>query len=175
MQIVFIRHSMTAGNLERRYIGCRTDEPLCEAGISLAQQKAAEIRPAFPMPEVVLTSPMRRCIQTAEILFPDTPRETSATSETLKGRTMRNCPEIRRIRLGSTAAERWLFPAENPERHLCGDAVRHWNRLCSGGRIRPLPQWYTAVRSWLCFLHWKNSKSRTFRGRQDTVNRFSVL
>ena len=36
MQIVFIRHSMTAGNLERRYIGCRTDEPLCEAGISLA-------------------------------------------------------------------------------------------------------------------------------------------
>lgn len=57
MQIVFIRHSMTAGNLERRYIGCRTDEPLCEAGISLAQQKTAEIRQTFPMPEVVLTSP----------------------------------------------------------------------------------------------------------------------
>ena len=75
MQIVFIRHSMTAGNLERRYIGCRTDEPLCEAGISLAQQKTAEIRQTFPMPEVVLTSPMRRCVQTAEILFPDTPRE----------------------------------------------------------------------------------------------------
>ena len=70
MQIVFIRHSMTAGNLERRYIGCRTDEPLCEAGISLAQQKTAEIRQTFPMPEVVLTSPMRRCVQTAEILFP---------------------------------------------------------------------------------------------------------
>ena len=62
MQIVFIRHSMTAGNLERRYIGCRTDEPLCEAGISLAQQKTAEIRQTFPMPEVVLTSPMRRCV-----------------------------------------------------------------------------------------------------------------
>ena len=75
MQIVFIRHSMTAGNLERRYIGCRTDEPLCEAGLSLAQQKTAEIRQTFPMPEVVLTSPMRRCVQTAEILFPDTPRE----------------------------------------------------------------------------------------------------
>ena len=75
MQIVFIRHSMTAGNLERRYIGCRTDEPLCEAGISLAQQKTAEIRQTFPMPEVVLTSPMRRCVQTAEILFSDTPRE----------------------------------------------------------------------------------------------------
>lgn len=180
MQIVFIRHSMTAGNLERRYIGCRTDEPLCEAGISLAQQKAAEFRQTFPMPEVVLISPMRRCVQTAEILFRIRREKRyvvcrSATSETLKGRTMQNCPEIRRIRHGSTAAERWLFPAENPERHFCSDAVRHWNRLCSGSSIRQLPQWYTAVRSWLCFLHWKNSKSRTFRGRQDTVNRSSVL
>lgn len=123
MQIVFIRHSMTAGNLERRYIGCRTDEPLCEAGISLAQQKTAEIRQTFPMPEVVLTSPMRRCVQTAEILFPDTPREIvyglqECDFGDFEGRTMQNCPEIRRIRHGSTAAERWLFPAENPERHF---------------------------------------------------------
>ena len=38
MQLLLIRHSITAGNLEHRYIGCRTDEPLCEAGIALAQQ-----------------------------------------------------------------------------------------------------------------------------------------
>ena len=142
MQIVFIRHSMTAGNLERRYIGCRTDEPLCEAGISLAQQKTAEIRQTFPMPEVVLTSPMRRCVQTAEILFSGHAERNSIWfagvrfRRLLKGRTMQNCPEIRRIRHGSTAAERWLFPAENPERHFCSDAVRHWNRLCSGSSIR---------------------------------------
>ena len=30
MQLLLIRHSITAGNLEHRYIGCRTDEPLCE-------------------------------------------------------------------------------------------------------------------------------------------------
>lgn len=180
MQIVFIRHSMTAGNLERRYIGCRTDEPLCEAGISLAQQKTAEIRQTFPMPEVVLTSPMRRCVQTAEILFPDTPREIvyglqECDFGDFEGK---NYAELS----GDPAYQAWIdsggtlaFPSGESRAAFCSDAVRHWNRLCSGSSIRQLPQWYTAVRSWLCFLHWKNSKSRTFRGRQDTVNRSSVL
>lgn len=70
MQLILIRHSITAGNQEHRYIGSRTNEPLCTAGIILAQQKAAELASLFPSPELVLTSPMRRCIQTAEILFP---------------------------------------------------------------------------------------------------------
>ena len=70
MQLLLIRHSITAGNLEHRYIGCRTDEPLCEAGIALAQQKSVEFRRSFPAPELVLVSPMQRCRQTAEILFP---------------------------------------------------------------------------------------------------------
>ena len=33
IDIFFIRHGATEGNLRRRYIG-RTDEPLCEAGIA---------------------------------------------------------------------------------------------------------------------------------------------
>ncbi len=56
MQLLLIRHSITAGNLEHRYIGCRTDEPLCEAGIALAQQKSVEFRRSFPAPELVLVS-----------------------------------------------------------------------------------------------------------------------
>ena len=75
MQLLLIRHSITAGNLEHRYIGCRTDEPLCEAGIALAQQKSVEFRRAFPAPELVLVSPMQRCRQTAEILFPHMPQK----------------------------------------------------------------------------------------------------
>ena len=39
MEIMLIRHSMTAGNLQRRYVG-RTDEGLCPEGIELAEQKA---------------------------------------------------------------------------------------------------------------------------------------
>ena len=33
IELLFIRHGATEGNLRRRYIG-RTDEPLCEAGIA---------------------------------------------------------------------------------------------------------------------------------------------
>ena len=34
MQILFFRHSMTAGNFERRYLGCKTDIiPIAGAGI----------------------------------------------------------------------------------------------------------------------------------------------
>lgn len=35
MQLLFLRHSLTIGNLEYRYIGCRTDEPLCSEWITL--------------------------------------------------------------------------------------------------------------------------------------------
>ena len=34
MKCVLIRHGKTAGNLAGRYIGCRTDEPLCPEGIA---------------------------------------------------------------------------------------------------------------------------------------------
>ena len=39
MEIMLIRHAMTAGNLQRRYVGS-TDEGLCPEGIELAEQKA---------------------------------------------------------------------------------------------------------------------------------------
>ena len=65
MEIMLIRHSMTAGNLLRRYVG-RTDEGLCPEGIELAEQKAQFLL----MPDLVYSSPMLRCRETAEILFP---------------------------------------------------------------------------------------------------------
>ena len=64
MKILFFRHGLTAGNLEKRYIG-RTDEPLCAEG--MAQLKTMKL----PQCETVVCSPMKRCIQTAEILFPN--------------------------------------------------------------------------------------------------------
>lgn len=63
MRIIFIRHGLTAGNLQKRYIG-RTDEPLCEEGILSLRSKE------YPQYEVLVCSPMRRCLQTAEIIFP---------------------------------------------------------------------------------------------------------
>ena len=63
MRIVFIRHGATSGNLEKRYIGT-TDEPLCSEGI--AELK----RGRYPECEVLICSPMKRCIQTAELIYP---------------------------------------------------------------------------------------------------------
>lgn len=63
MIIYLIRHSMTAGNLKKRYIG-RTDEPLCEEGIRYLEQRM------YPQAERLYVSPMKRCIQTAECIYP---------------------------------------------------------------------------------------------------------
>ena len=64
MTVNFIRHGKTAGNLEKRYIG-RTDEPLCEAGIT----ELSGI--AYPGCDMVIASPMKRCLQTARLIYPD--------------------------------------------------------------------------------------------------------
>jgi len=63
MKIRLIRHGKTLGNLEKRYIG-KTDEPLCEIGIYELK------RMQFTQSELLICSPMKRCTQTAEILFP---------------------------------------------------------------------------------------------------------
>ena len=63
VKILLIRHGLTAGNLEKRYIG-RTDEPLCTEGLAALHDIS------YPQCEILVSSPMQRCIQTAEILFP---------------------------------------------------------------------------------------------------------
>lgn len=69
LKILLIRHSMTAGNKLGRYIGSRTDEPLCQEGIRLLAQFS------YPPAQLVFVSPMCRCRETARILFPGTEKE----------------------------------------------------------------------------------------------------
>ena len=73
MRWILIRHGKTRGNLEGRYVGCRTDEPLSPEGIEELKQRS------YPRAEWVYVSPMSRCIETAEILYPG-----------VKGRITRN-------------------------------------------------------------------------------------
>ena len=78
MIIYFIRHGATEGNLEKRYIG-RTDECLCPEGIERLKElkefmpdiQAVSNTAGCKSAEAVFTSPMKRCIETADILFPD--------------------------------------------------------------------------------------------------------
>lgn len=66
--ISFIRHGSTEGNLKKQYIGV-TDEPLCSAGIETLQARCKE--GIYPQTTRVIASPMKRCLETAEILYPD--------------------------------------------------------------------------------------------------------
>ncbi len=68
-RLYFIRHGITQGNLEGKYVGS-TDLPLCEQGRKelLDLKEKAE----YPQVQVVYASPLQRCLQTAEILYPDT-------------------------------------------------------------------------------------------------------
>lgn len=63
MRVFLLRHGQTMGNLERRYTGS-SDEPLCPQG----REMLAGIRP--PEAEYVYVSPMLRCRETAELLYP---------------------------------------------------------------------------------------------------------
>ncbi len=62
-EIFLIRHGMTPGNSLGRYIGV-TDEPLSPEGKEQLREKT------WPVPERVFTSPLKRCLESAAILFP---------------------------------------------------------------------------------------------------------
>ena len=64
LKIWLIRHGMTEGNRHQRYIGV-TDEPLCPDGIDALKKHT------YPQVEALFVSPLRRCQETAAILFPE--------------------------------------------------------------------------------------------------------
>lgn len=67
INIYLIRHAATLGNTKGRYIG-KTDESLCEKG------KENIIRALndnmYPNVNLVIVSPMKRCIETARLIYP---------------------------------------------------------------------------------------------------------
>ena len=58
--VCHIRHGITKGNLEGRYIGT-TDEPLYDN----------KIQKAYPDADPVVSSPLTRCVSTARLIYPD--------------------------------------------------------------------------------------------------------
>ncbi|MCD8323417.1 MAG: histidine phosphatase family protein [Clostridiales bacterium] len=106
MEILLIRHGKTGGNQEGRYIG-RTDEPLLETA-----RESLHLSPYRDFdPDVIYISPMRRCRETAAILF--------------LNREMIVCDGLRETDFG-------LFENKNYEELKEEPAYREW--LDSGGR-----------------------------------------
>ena len=66
--IHLLRHALTRGNLEGRYIG-QTDEPLCREGREQLLKMKNDYD--YPKVDVVFSSSLKRCTETASILYPD--------------------------------------------------------------------------------------------------------
>lgn len=78
MEVRLIRHFATEGNLEKRYIGVTDEEIKTECVPERGLKKEENGRYGKENgrekwePELVIVSPLKRCRQTAEILFPGT-------------------------------------------------------------------------------------------------------
>jgi len=66
--LYLIRHGITQGNLEGRYIGL-TDLPLCDEGFYAVTRLAHEH--LYPDVQKVYSSPLKRCLETVDIIYPD--------------------------------------------------------------------------------------------------------
>lgn len=61
MKVILIRHGMTEGNYKRRYIGV-TDEDLADTEC---------LEKDYPNCGIVVSSPKKRCLQSAQYIYPD--------------------------------------------------------------------------------------------------------
>ena len=117
VRVALIRHGATESNRHKRYLGL-TDEPLSGEGISaLLGRQAAGVYPSVTR---VFTSPLGRCRQTAQILYPGIESEV--------------VPELRETDFG-------LFEGKNYEELTADgtlrDSYQAW--VDSGGSL-PFPQ-----------------------------------
>ncbi len=67
IMLAFIRHGATQANKERRYLG-KTDESLSKEGIEMLG--SYKIQKIYPDVEYLFTSPMKRCMETAKMIYP---------------------------------------------------------------------------------------------------------
>lgn len=70
MEVILVRHFQTPGNVKKQYIG-RTDE--CLASVENKKIIVRKLQKACEKTELVISTPMKRCIETAELLFPAMP------------------------------------------------------------------------------------------------------
>ena len=109
IMLAFIRHGATQANKERRYLG-KTDESLSEEGIEILEfYKRQKL---YPEVKYLFTSPMKRCTETAKIIYP-----------TLSPIVI---PEWEEINFGR-------FEYKNYEELKDDEQYQEW--LCSGGTL----------------------------------------
>ena len=89
-KIHLFRHGITRANLEGRYVGL-SDYPLCQEGIDALKEYVKD--KDYPPVEKIYTSPLRRCRETAHVLYPgykafDVPQLMEMDFGTYEGKTL---------------------------------------------------------------------------------------
>lgn len=107
MKLVLIRHGAAAENAQRRFLGV-TDSPLSPVGIEQARSAA----PFMPAVEHIYSSPLCRCRQTAQLLWPNAgltviPGLRESDFGPFEGKSHAELE-------GSELYEQWLQSPENP-------------------------------------------------------------
>lgn len=119
LEVLLLRHGQTQGNLEKRYIG-KTDEPLLlDDTESMRKISALQIRleqEGIAGSQKLFVSPMLRCRQTAELLFP--------------GQEQVVIDKLREMDFGRFEAKNYMELSADP-------AYQAW--IDSGGRL-PFPE-----------------------------------
>ena len=67
IHLTLIRHGATLSNKEGRYLG-KTDEALSLDGIRTLEKSVTDR--IYPIADVLFSGPMKRCLETAQILYP---------------------------------------------------------------------------------------------------------
>lgn len=67
LNVSLIRHGKTQWNVEKKYLGL-TDKPLCDTGAMELREYTAQNK--YTDVDIVFSSPLKRCMQTADIIYP---------------------------------------------------------------------------------------------------------
>lgn len=140
MKIYLIRHGKTKGNMEKRYVGC-TDEGLCSSGVAEIKCLRERYEHYIGKPSQIVISPMRRCVETGELLFPSA-RQLSVDEfkECNFGEfEYKNYVEL----TGNPYYEKWIesggsiaFPGGESKGEFQERVVERFRELLIGGRLK---------------------------------------
>ncbi|MBR1931732.1 MAG: histidine phosphatase family protein [Lachnospiraceae bacterium] len=134
IKCILLRHGRTPSNETGRYLGQR-DEPLSQAGIArLLEQKEAGF---YPPVDGVVVSPLKRCGQTAELLWSEiAPKEHIVIPEFREIDFGKWDGKHYRELSGDAAYQSWIdshgekpFPEGESKRLFIERVMRGWERL----------------------------------------------
>ncbi len=128
MQVILIRHGMTAGNAQGRYVGW-VDAPLCPEGVSAAAKAGTD-----ETLKKVYVTPLRRTQQTARILFPNAeqvvvPELKEMTFGAFEGRSADEMAEDRDYRAWVDGGCRGQCPGGESTEGFCGRVCPRFEEL----------------------------------------------